>query len=106
MAKIKRYTLTDGGYNNELGFYCPGCKCKHFISDQHTNIKAMGNGPWTFNDNFEKPTINPSILVSFTYNENIDYICHSFIKNGKIQYLFDCTHKLKGQTIEMEEING
>lgn len=105
MAKIKRYTLDDGGYNNELGFYCLGCKCKHFISDQHTNIEAMGNGPWIFNNDYENPTIKPSILVSVPNNENIDYKCHSYITDGKIQYLNDCTHKLAGKTVEMEETN-
>ena len=30
-------------------------------------------------------------------------VCHSFIKDGNIQYLNDCTHKLAGQTIEIPD---
>ena len=29
-------------------------------------------------------------------------ICHSYVKEGKIIYLGDCTHALAGQTIPME----
>jgi hypothetical protein len=31
-------------------------------------------------------------------------ICHSFIKNGKIQYLSDCTHELKGKTVQLTDL--
>lgn len=28
-------------------------------------------------------------------------ICHSFVTGGKIRYLNDCTHHLKGKTVEL-----
>lgn len=28
-------------------------------------------------------------------------VCHSFVRNGKIEYLNDCTHELAGQTVEL-----
>ena len=101
MAKIKRFTTADGGYHGELGFHCPGCNSVHFITDNLTAIEAIANGPWTFNDNFEKPTVKPSVLLS---RHNRNYVCHSFITDGKIQFLSDCTHELAGQTIELPEI--
>jgi len=30
-------------------------------------------------------------------------VCHSFVTDGNIQYLGDCTHELAGQTIELPE---
>lgn len=94
--------------NGELQFYCNGCNGTHTFNDT-----------WSFNDDFESPTINPSILVRGKQpitDEEFDLImkgkkveskplvCHSFIKSGRIQYLDDCTHNLKGQTVELEDI--
>lgn len=31
-------------------------------------------------------------------------ICHSFIKDGMIQFLGDCTHELKGKTVKLPEV--
>lgn len=30
-------------------------------------------------------------------------ICHSFITDGEIQFLNDCTHKLAGHTVDLLE---
>ena len=108
MAKIKRFTTADGGYHGELGFYCPGCKQRHFINDKETELqseehyKLMGfKRPdiWTFNNDFESPTIRASVLVRW-----LNHCCHSFVTDGKIQFLNDCTHHLKGQTVELYDI--
>ena len=32
--------------------------------------------------------------------------CHSFVKDGRIQFLLDCYHRLKGQTIELPDIDA
>jgi hypothetical protein len=32
--------------------------------------------------------------------------CHSFVREGKIEYLGDCEHYLQGQTVELPEWNG
>lgn len=111
MAKIKRYTKLDGGYHGELGFMCPGCKCRHFINDELTDIEARVNGTWTFNGDFDNPTIRASVLTR-SYRKNTDTLkydieidrCHSFITDGKIEFLGDCHHSLAGQTVELPEI--
>ena len=97
MAKIKRYTSADGGYHGELGFYCPGCQQRHFINDNETQLHGVP--VWGFNKNFDKPTIAPSVLVRWP-----NHVCHSFITDGNIQFLSDCTHGLTGQTSELPEI--
>lgn len=90
-----------------FSFFCPGCKCGHYFTIP----------PWTWNENFEKPTIRASILVRVTRpitddeadrilkGEKIDVsntACHSFVTDGNIQFLGDCTHELAGKTVPLE----
>ncbi|MNJ76318.1 hypothetical protein D3C77_735750 [compost metagenome] len=30
-------------------------------------------------------------------------VCHSFVTDGRSQYLTDCTHALAGQTVDLPE---
>lgn len=91
----------------QVGFYCPGCKGAHVI--------PVDTGPkrpnaWTWNGDANAPTFQPSILVTTgravdpTYQPDPDFpdppeVCHSFVTNGQIQFLGDCTHALAGQTV-------
>lgn len=88
---------------NQLQFMCPGCKEMHAL-----------NTTWQFNGDLNKPTVNPSVLVTRPANPNaaegfekyrIAQRCHSFIKDGDIQFLDDCTHDLKNQTVALPEID-
>lgn len=75
-----------------FNFWCDGCQEVHSI-----------NNTWNFNNDFKKPTFSPSILVQGTSKNSPTYFrCHSFIENGQIRYLDDCTHKLAGQTIDLK----
>lgn len=112
MAKIKRYTEKDGGYHGELGFMCPGCRKMHWINDKETNKEKEPHyrylkehnlklpDVWEFNNDFERPTVRASVL---TWND--ESRCHSFITDGKIQFLSDCTHELAGKTVELPDID-
>lgn len=62
-----------------------------------------GRPGWTWNGDFDKPTVHPSILVTTKYPDRTD-VCHSFITNGRIQFLTDSTHALAGQTVELPEL--
>lgn len=90
-------------------FECPGCGCAHFV-----------NAKWTFNGDVDKPTVSPSILVTARKSPTDEQVtrimdgedldmelphtrCHSFVKDGKIQFLGDCTHELAGQTVELPD---
>ena len=96
MAKIEIWT---GPENEPIHvFECPGCKCSHgvWIDKPHRN-----GAQWQFNGNFNSPTITPSVLIRYGKDQR----CHLFVTDGKIRYLGDCTHELKGQTIEMKDLN-
>jgi len=63
-------------------------------------IRTQGERPrWFWNGDLDKPTCEPSLLVGSGTN----YQCHSFIKNGQIQFLDDCWHELRRQTVEIPE---
>jgi Family of unknown function (DUF6527) len=106
--------------DNHLLWWCPGCECAHQIT------YGEGEGPrWGWNGDTHKPTFSPSVLVKgrdFTaagraayeawYTagcptlapgkfESQDTCCHSFVVNGQMQFLTDCTHSLAGQTVDI-----
>ncbi len=66
-------------------FFCPGCQRAHFFDER-----------WTFvNGDLVKPTFDGSLRVISNPH------CHSFVKDGTIQFLPDSTHALAGQTVPM-----
>ena len=94
-----------------IAIFCPGCKSLHHI---YTVMPTSSGAKWGFNGDFEKPTFTPSLLIytgKYVHGHE-DYddeglglssICHSFITDGKIQFLADCTHELKNQTVELPD---
>jgi hypothetical protein len=88
----------DNGTRSML-FECPGCDMLHVVY-----VAGEGVPVWTFNGDIDKPTVSPSVLVRSNYGQPpVDTVCHSLIKDGQIQFLGDCTHKLAGQTVEIPE---
>ena len=97
----------DGG---RVMFWCPGCGEGHAITVDATHNPGIN---WGYNGNAQAPTFTPSILV--TYNgpdaglidkdcDRAPYaVCHSFVTDGRIQFLGDCTHPLAGQTVDLPE---
>lgn len=80
-------------------FKCLGCNEEHQV---WTKPEGYQHPVWGFNEDLEKPTVTPSLKVEYKMPDKTD-ICHSFITDGKIQYLSDCTHHLAGQTIDLPE---
>lgn len=95
--------ICEGG---RLMFWCPGCDEAHVI------------GPsWSFNGDYDRPTFSPSVKVTgkrritdeeyerIMAGETVeipDMCCHSFVTDGQIQFLVDCTHALAGQTVPLK----
>lgn len=85
-----------------------------------THQIAVGSGKpprWDWDGAVENPTFSPSIKVEYDHwvppstlenphppnQVKVKDVCHSYIRNGQIQYLGDCTHHLKGVTIDLPE---
>ncbi|HUV66985.1 MAG TPA: DUF6527 family protein [Sedimentisphaerales bacterium] len=58
-----------------------------------------GTHCWSWNGDTEKPTLKPSIRT-----KNREHVCHTFINDGQVQFLADCTHELAGQTLPLLDI--
>lgn len=89
MPKLGRVKTSDGSPYGWT-FHCPGCQEVHLIGVQ-----------WEFNGDLEKPTFSPSYLA-----RRPGMVCHSFIRDGQMQFLGDCTHDLAGQTVDLPEWDG
>lgn len=65
-----------------------------------------------------RPTFSPSILVTGVHRltqeerETLQQggkvtprplVCHSFVRDGRIEFLSDCSHALVGQTVDLPE---
>ena len=92
MAKFARIEPEEEGEESYL-FFCPGCQCAHWV-------RVRGKNPcWTWNGDVNRPTVTPSLNV----HPNTEQQCHSFITDGKMIYLADCWHDLKGKTVEIPD---
>lgn len=98
----KYYPLED------YGWWCEGCGYGHEIAVKQKN---HSNASWTFDGNFAAPTFSPSLHLKVNTPDMQHYqpdvgstVCHCFINKGMVQYLGDCTHKLKGRTVPMSDI--
>ena len=91
-----RYMNETPATSSPLGFwvFCPGCKCGH-------PIYVRGANQWQFNGDHDRPSFSPSLLVY--PNSAGQKRCHSFIVDGKWQFLADCEHELANQTVEIPD---
>lgn len=68
-----------------------------------------GTPNWTWNGSTEAPTVKPSILTRgggrlHKNGEYVESVCHSFVNDGKVQFLSDCTHEFAGQTMDLLDV--
>ena len=59
---------------------------------------------WTWNGNTEAPTLTPSILTRWKGGDT-EHRCHSFVTDGRVRFLSDCTHELAGQVVDLLEVD-
>jgi len=104
-------------------FTCPGCGLNHApVVEKGTNQAPV----WGWNGDVDRPTFTPSILVRTTKlteagmaafdrgekpgpdgsYEHVNVVCHSFVTDGRIQFLGDCTHAFAGQTVDLPEVEA
>ena len=59
-----------------------------------------GTGCWTWNGRTDAPTLRPSVLTT-----GRQYRCHTWITDGQAQFLDDCSHELRGTTVDLLDAN-
>lgn len=91
------YQLKD----DRLYFDCPGCDMMHAV-----NVDNQKSPCWSWNNDLIKPTFTPSILVRWNFGEErVPKICHSFVNDGNIKFLSDCTHEHAGKTLPLTPVD-
>lgn len=115
MTDVARLASNGTAPGRRIHFRCPGCNSVHGITVDAPNA-------WTWNGDLEHPTFSPSILVhphgklidptldddQLTAPDNVRITprCHSFVREGRIEYLTDSTHELAGQTVDLPPWRG
>lgn len=102
--KYEHETSKGVDLGTKVWIWCPGCDAFHALIIRSTPaldaLVSSGKAPiWGWNGNLESPTFTPSYLVQSEAG-----ICHSYITDGHIQFLSDCTHHLTGQTVELPDL--
>lgn len=97
-----------------VAFRCPGCHEMHQITVKR---EERSQGPlWGYNGDPQAPTFTPSILVTWSEPSDVPeefddtskdkkMICHSFVTDGKIRFLGDCTHALKDRVVDLPDLD-
>ena len=98
MSQKLKVIAPESGSAGDFSFFCPGCGLEHLV---WTTTRNDNQAIWSFNGNLKRPTFAPSILVRFGQER----VCHSFVTDGKIQYLQDCTHEIAGTTVDLPDTN-
>jgi len=99
----KEYLAHFGAGHEEYWFRCPGGCGDHRIIVRWGASSGRSQPAWTFNGDMERPTFSPSLLVQWKNEEAKPRVCHSFIRDGQIQFLGDCTHALAGKTVPLAD---
>jgi len=89
--KVYRSEKSDGTLHGWL-IACPACRYPHLFDAR-----------WKFNEDVDRPTFTPSMLVNGElYKQDPNLIrCHSFVTEGRIQFLSDSNHSMAGQTVDL-----
>lgn len=132
---MKAKVQTDGeGRFGAVLINCPGCGDRHALPVRTVPAGYVespyyaGGAHWDFNGSLEQPTFSPSLLIRSghyatehkpgdscwcTYRDEEGepapfacVVCHSFIRDGRIEFLNDCTHALAGQTVDLPPVDA
>lgn len=67
---------------DRIYFYCPACRCEHFVV-QKPILRQTCAPYWEFNNDYEEPTITPSVISS----QHQGNYCHLLVENGTLYFI-------------------
>jgi hypothetical protein len=109
--KARPYQFSDGKYVE-----CEAAIATHIRLNMPGPIASRGflpvmrdaqNGEspnWTWNGDVNAPTLLPSLRTKFEKSIGEVIVCHSFVTDGMVHFLGDCTHDLKNQVVPLLEV--
>lgn len=103
-----KYATNGTARGRRVHFWCPGCDKAHGVVVETTD-------GWGFNGDLERPTFTPSVKVTgVQWDPTSEFhrpthavppggttVCHSYVREGRIEFLADSTHALAGQTVDL-----
>lgn len=92
------YTRCDPREATHLRLNVPGPLSMRIIPVRDSKVT------WKWNGDINSPTLHPSILTKGE-DKRGKHVCHSFVKDGKIKFLSDCSHEYAGKTLDLLEID-
>lgn len=63
-----------------------------------------GTPNWTWNGDCEKPTLKPSVLTGGVNKDGV-VTCHSWVNDGVVHFLADCSHELAGKSVSLLDVD-
>lgn len=97
------YTYCEAKEATHVMLNMPGPIATRFIPVMIGGTRA-GTGNWTWNGSVDSPTLKPSIL-SRCGPADSPTVCHTFVNDGMVQFLGDCTHELANQTVPLLDVD-
>ena len=58
---------------------------------------------WSWNYDVDEPTFRPSVLSKASWAGK-PWLCHSYITNGVVKFLGDCTHNNKNKSMPLKDV--
>lgn len=87
--------------DNCLRWWCDGCEDFHLVPVNVDVREAGAPDGWDYpRGRFVDEALEGEALTADS-NKRITPRCHTFIRQGHIEYLTDCDHSLAGKTIPM-----
>lgn len=100
---MPRARMTSDG---KVHWQCPGCDEAHTVPVAGAP-RATPGPQWTFNANFDLPTLDPSVAITgvmFDKDPTGKLRCHSTITAGRVQFHSDSSHALANKTVDLPEL--
>lgn len=91
------FIMEDNGVKTAM-LYMPGLPCPVQINVVCRREDKGSGTCWIWNGDVFNPTFSPSILTQLPWKGK-EIRNHVFVRNGKIQYLSDCSHKYAGKAM-------
>lgn len=99
ILKVQNCKASFGDYKRVV-YWCSGCKSIHTVAVEG---KQHNGANWSWNGSMEKPTFQPSVLSTYE-TPTMKRVCHTYITDGVVNFLDDCTHEFKGQHVPLEPL--
>ena len=100
ILKDFQYVQVEAGEATHIKLVFPGPISERIIPVVSSGGRG-GTPNWSWNGNTERPTLRPSVLTRVDFGAKDSIICHSWVTDGLVHFLPDCTHSLKEQILPL-----